>query len=183
MILDKKCPVCGGKIIVTDSSIYCSACHKKTDFEYICHEKLSLSQIETLLNGNTVSLNAVGDKGNKIIVYPEMSKWFCRKKHEFRYNWKIKRDVSLVGAICPVCGGDIKSGKYGFYCANKCGMIIGDVKKTYENQTIKYKLSATDIYSLLNKKSLIFESFSVVPNVISYIWHGKEKYRWEIKMR
>ena len=36
------------------------------------------------------------------------------------------RTKNVLGK-CPNCGGEAVSGKYGAYCLNKCGMILGRV--------------------------------------------------------
>ena len=40
---------------------------------------------------------------------------------------------------CPHCGGDVLCGRYGFYCAEKCGMRIG---KVYGKVLTKVQLMA-----------------------------------------
>ncbi|MBR1700598.1 MAG: DNA topoisomerase 3 [Lachnospiraceae bacterium] len=49
--------------------------------------------------------------------------------------------------ICPKCGGNIISGKFGAYCQNKCGMNVGRVRGV--------SLSEAQVKSLLSGKKIL----------------------------
>ncbi|MDD6826108.1 MAG: DNA topoisomerase 3 [Oscillospiraceae bacterium] len=63
--------------------------------------------------------------------------------------------------ICPVCGNEITSGKYGFYCKGKCGMQIG---KVYGKV-----LSETNIKNLLSGNTVTLNSNGKKTTIISEV--------------
>lgn len=76
---------------------------------------------------------------------------------------------------CPKCGGDIKKGKYGFYCTSKCGM---NVAKVYGKE-----LSEVQLEKLLNGKEISFTSNGkktiVLPEVVQNDYNGKTYFQWK----
>ena len=76
---------------------------------------------------------------------------------------------------CPKCSGEIVSGKYGFYCKNKCGM---NVAKVYGKE-----LSESQIRGLLNGKPTAYTANGkkniVLPEVYENNYNGKIYYQWK----
>ncbi len=76
---------------------------------------------------------------------------------------------------CPRCGGDVLYGRYGFYCAEKCGMRIG---KVYGKVLTEVQLMA-----LLGGKPTTFrqngKTTIVQPEVEKYEYMGKTGYQWK----
>jgi DNA topoisomerase-3 len=84
--------------------------------------------------------------------------------------------------VCPNCGNEVKSGKFGFYCSGKCGMNISKVfgKELTETQ-LKKLLSGQEISFTYNKKKT-----TVQPQAVSYSYTdkgGKEHngFQWKTK--
>ena len=75
---------------------------------------------------------------------------------------------------CPKCGGDIISGKYGFFCQAKCGM---NVAKVYGRE-----LSEEQLKALLDGKSISYTSKGrktvVLPQISQNEYNGKTYYQW-----
>ena len=97
-------------------------------------------------------------------------------------NYGVKDEsVSLASQYhepigkCPKCGGDIISGKYGFYCKVKCGMSVGNVYGV--------KLSSAQVKYLLNGKSTsIFTKGRrsvIYPEIVETTYKGRTYFQWK----
>ena len=97
-------------------------------------------------------------------------------------NYGVKDEsVSLASQYhepigkCPKCGGDIISGKYGFYCKVKCGMSVGNVYGV--------KLSSAQVKYLLNGKSTsIFTKGRrsvIYPEIEETTYKGRTYFQWK----
>ena len=63
-------------------------------------------------------------------------------------------DTGADGVIgkCPHCGGDIKIGKFGAYCANKCGMSVGYI--------YGHKLTTNEIQMVLAGQKVLLKDLT-----------------------
>lgn len=57
-----------------------------------------------------------------------------------------------VSCQCPACKGEVKSGQYGLYCTNKCGMMFG---KVYGKD-----ISDKDWIKLINGEKVLIKGFT-----------------------
>ncbi|MBP5198371.1 MAG: topoisomerase C-terminal repeat-containing protein, partial [Lachnospiraceae bacterium] len=125
-IKDVKCPVCGGKIVVTPFGYGC-ANYDKDNKEGSCRfsigqiagKKLSESNVKELLtNGETETISGFKSKsGSKFDACLSLSKDETGKvtgiKFVFDNNETVMPDIK-----CPKCGGDIIKTHNGFRCTN-----------------------------------------------------------------
>lgn len=96
-----------------------------------------------------------------------------------KYGEKVESSdfrTSNVKGKCPNCGGDVLFGKFGFYCAKKCGL-----QPTYLFGT---KLTDKQIQSLLDGKSITFTSKNgsktkALPETVRNEYNGKISYQWK----
>lgn len=77
---------------------------------------------------------------------------------------------------CPHCGGEIKKGKFGYYCTKKCGMLVSKI--------FGKELTDTQLKNLLNKKNIQFttkngKKITVEPEAVPYTYEGKEYFIWK----
>ena len=94
------------------------------------------------------------------------------REHE---NW-FAAPQNVLGK-CPKCGGDILSGKYGFYCKDKCGMNIGRVRGVSLTETqLKALLSGKKflVKSLKNKAGKEYDAYFVPKGIEPYSYTGKD---------
>lgn len=92
------------------------------------------------------------------------------------------RPVSAVYGKCPVCGAEVKSGKYGAYCTGRCGMNVATVYKK--------QLTDSQIVSLLSGKAVTYTNKgyknTVLPETEPFSYQTKDGktvsgYQWKIK--
>ena len=98
----------------------------------------------------------------------------CGKYGEKVDNGAFKK--SNVKGKCPNCGGDVLYGKFGFYCAKKCGLQPAFLFGT--------KLTDKQIQSLLDGKSVTFTSKNgsktkAFPETVKNEYNGKTTYQWK----
>lgn len=95
----------------------------------------------------------------------------------------VSSEASESVGKCPVCGAEVKKGKFGFYCTSNnkgntpCGMNVGKV--------FGYELSKNQIEGLLSGKEIKytrngFEN-TVYSEVEPYEYNGKKGYQWKTK--
>ena len=88
----------------------------------------------------------------------------------------MAKEAKSIGS-CPHCGGKILHGKYGYYCAKKCGMCLG---KVYGNV-----LTETQLNALLSGKQTTFmregRTTIVLPEVEENEYMGKTYHQWKTK--
>ncbi len=96
-------------------------------------------------------------------------------------NSSFQRKEAAILGKCPNCGSDIKNGKYGFYCTDKCGMSVARV---YGKE-----LTEAQLINLLDGKPISFtrnaKKTTVLPvcEPYSYTKDGKEYsgFQWKTK--
>ena len=96
-----------------------------------------------------------------------------------KYSEKAENNIFRTNNVkgkCPNCGGDVLYGKFGFYCAKKCGL-----QPTYLFGT---KLTDKQIQSLLDGKSITFTSKNgsktkALPETVKNEYNGKTTYQWK----
>ena len=96
-----------------------------------------------------------------------------------KYSEKAENNIFRTNNVkgkCPNCGGDVLYGKFGFYCAKKCGL-----QPTYLFGT---KLTDKQIQSLLDGKSVTFTSKNgsktkAFPETVKNEYNGKTTYQWK----
>lgn len=96
-------------------------------------------------------------------------------------NSSFQRKEAAILGKCPNCGSDIKKGKYGFYCTDKCGMSVARV---YGKE-----LTEAQLINLLDGKPISFtrnaKKTTVLPvcEPYSYTKDGKEYsgFQWKTK--
>ena len=88
---------------------------------------------------------------------------------------------------CPKCGGDVVKGKFGAYCRNKCGMVVG--------RAMGVVLSDSQVRSMLQgKKTLVkgikgkkgsYDAYLIPEGIadFSYAKDGKEIRATQYKVR
>lgn len=63
---------------------------------------------------------------------------------------------------CPKCGGDVVMGKYGVYCTERCGMVIGKAfGKELSGEQVKDLLEGKEIFlqGLKSKKGGTYDAY------------------------
>ncbi len=97
----------------------------------------------------------------------------CEDYSSSAENAAFKRSDEPIGK-CPKCGGEVKKGKYGFYCTNKCGMNVATVYgKVLTETQLKKLLNGEKIsYTANDKKTIVKPSFR------ENVWQGKTTYVW-----
>lgn len=82
---------------------------------------------------------------------------------------------SFILGKCPHCGKEVKSGKFGFYCAGKCGMNIAKVygKELTETQ-LRHLLDGKQVRYTVGGKTTI-----VLPEAVENDCNGKTYYQWK----
>ena len=100
----------------------------------------------------------------------------CKKYSSIDNELSFVPNIEPIGK-CPKCGSDVKKGKFGFYCTNKCGMNVAKVygKELTENQ-LKNLLAGKEISYTANGRKT-----TVIPKVSSNEYNGKALYQWETK--
>ena len=100
----------------------------------------------------------------------------CKKYSSIDNELSFVPNIEPIGK-CPKCGNDVKKGKFGFYCTNKCGM---NVAKVYGKP-----LSDSQITGLLGGKSTSITANGkksvVLPEVAKNVYQGKTYYQWNTK--
>jgi len=78
---------------------------------------------------------------------------------------------------CPKCGSEVKKGKFGYYCTNKCGMNLSKVYgKVLTVTQLQHLLEGKQItYTVKDKKTI------VLPEVEENNYQGKTYYQWKVK--
>ncbi|HQM00728.1 MAG TPA: DNA topoisomerase [Ruminococcus flavefaciens] len=78
---------------------------------------------------------------------------------------------------CPKCGSEVKKGKFGYYCTNKCGMNLSKVYgKVLTDTQLQHLLEGKQItYTVKDKKTI------VLPEVEENNYQGKTYYQWKVK--
>ena len=109
-----------------------------------------MADIETMVSDLIQTYHEVGEEQKKMFAW----------------------DQETLG-ICPNCGGQIVKGKYGAYCANKCGMNVSRIMGTTLNDSqIKSLLAGRKILlkGLTSKAGKKYDAY-IIPN-------GTEEYRF-----
>lgn len=100
----------------------------------------------------------------------------CSKYGSVDSSVTFAKPVQFTGK-CPKCGSEVKKGKFGFYCAAKCGMFLSKV--------FGKELTETQLTSLLSGKSISFTRNGtktiVLPEVVENTYNGKTNYQWKTK--
>ena len=106
----------------------------------------------------------------------QFTKDICTKYSSEDTSGKFKSSNEPIGK-CPKCGAEVKKGKYGFYCTDKCGMYLSKVfgKELTESQ-LKKLLDGKEIYYTSKGKKTI-----VLPEVVKNQYNGKTNYQWRTK--
>lgn len=173
-----KCPHCGGEVTKGKFGVYCvNKCG--ANLSKVFKHELTDAQIKKLLSGKEVKFK--NDKGYETVVQPELveNEW----QGKTYYNWKTGAagggtkdtdgNTESLGK-CPKCGAEIKSGQFGYYCADKCGMNISKI--------FGVELSVKEIKSLLSGESISIKTkkgqLAVKPEVVENEYQGKTYYNW-----
>lgn len=114
-------------------------------------------------------MNGIKDMLNELIrnnktPNPEYKDWFSAPKES-------------IGK-CPKCGGDILSGKFGFYCSQKCGMNVSRIRGVNLNESqLKSLLNGKKILvkGLKSKeKGTLYDAYFVPDGIEPYSYTGKD---------
>ena len=111
--LKGKCPICGGRVQVTQNGYNCENRLKREGHrctfhinKRLCNRELTKEEVENFLNGEVEILDKFySSAGNEYAAYLELS-----EAGYVRTNSKI--------SVCPKCGGTILVGSKGFNCSN-----------------------------------------------------------------
>lgn len=91
-------------------------------------------------------------------------------------NVSFQSEQAVIGK-CPKCGGEVKKGKYGFYCTKKCGMNLAKVYgKVLTEAQLGKLLSGKQISYTANGKKTI-----VLPEIEQNDYNGKTYFQWKTK--
>lgn len=172
-----KCPKCGSDVVKGQYGYYCTGkCGMNVGKIY--GVELTPSQIKKLLSGKSVSVKS--KNGKLMEVQPEYEENEYQGKTYF--NWKTGSGTGnnapagsndVVGK-CPLCGGDVKKGQFGYYCTKKCGMNIAKVFGTELTEKQVMSLLAGESIGMSTQKGRI----SVHPEAVANEWNGKTYYNW-----
>lgn len=81
---------------------------------------------------------------------------------------------SVIGT-CPHCGGDVLHGRYGFYCAKKCGMYLAKVyRHTLTEVQLKMLLSGKPTVFVQNGRKTV-----VLPEIEEHSYADRKCYQWK----
>ena len=111
--LNGKCPICGGRVQVTQNGYNCENSAKrdggKCTFHIngrLCNREITKEEVESFLRGESQILDGFySSAGNEYAAYLELS-----EMGYVRTNSKV--------SVCPKCGGVILVGSKGFNCSN-----------------------------------------------------------------
>ena len=112
--LNGKCPLCGGRVQITERGYNCENRVKRTGNEkkcsfhmnkWLCNRELSREEVERFLDGEKEILdNFISTAGNEFSGYLELSEaGYVR--------------TNSVASVCPKCGNPILVGPKGFNCS------------------------------------------------------------------
>lgn len=99
-----------------------------------------------------------------------------------KYSSKVENQLfksAIPSAIgkCPHCGTEVKKGKFGFYCAGKCGMQLA---KVYGKE-----LTETQLTNLLGGKEISYtkdgKKTIVLPEAVPYSFNEHSGFQWNTK--
>lgn len=76
---------------------------------------------------------------------------------------------------CPHCGGEVKVGKFGVYCTNKCGMGFKIYGKDLTEKQVMALLSGKGIKTKNGKYTN-----TILPEVVENEWNGKTYFNFKI---
>lgn len=91
---------------------------------------------------------------------------------------KNRTSMEPIG-ICPHCNGDILYGKYGAFCKNKCGIMIG---KAYNKDLTKSQLTSilkgkkTLINGFISKKGTPYNAYLTLKGCSEFDFKGETRY-------
>ncbi len=166
IVKDVVCPKCGGDIVVTPFGYACAKRNRNVegscDFVIgkIAEKDLNESQVKELLNNGVTSTirgfkSKKGSRFDACLVLNKAEDGTVNIEFDFE-NVEAKR---VKDVVCPVCGGEIVTTKFGFGCANydkenedSCKFFVGKIAG------VKIK-EATLKELLQNKKTGIIEGF------------------------
>ena len=91
---------------------------------------------------------------------------------------------------CPKCGGDVIKGKFGAYCSERCGMMVGKAMgKTLTDEQVKDLLEGKKIYltELKSKKGGTYNAYLTADGIEDYSFTKDDGtditgYRFKFKM-
>ncbi len=176
-IKDVKCPVCGGKIVVTTFGYGCSN-YNKDDPDNSCGfnigqvagVKLKEAQVKELLtNGVTSVISGFkSKKGTKFDAKLSLSKDDSGKVTGIKFVFE-DNETEMKEIKCPKCGAPIIKNHFGYRCKNNikdnvdsCQFFVGKiagVQLDEEQFTKLIKEKRTDVISgFLSKKGLFFDA-------------------------
>lgn len=169
------CPRCGKNIYEGKLSFYCESGKDGCGFTLWKEQKGLKITVDTqsakklLIKDGTATLNAVSKDGKS---YSADFKIVDTGQY---INLEFAQTEKQALGKCPKCGGNVLSGKYGFYCEKKCGAFLGKV--------FGYELSEKQIKSLLSGKQISYTSNGrktiVLPELVENNYNGKTSYVWK----
>ena len=157
------CPVCGGRIQVTQ---YGYACENRFADDNKCYftvgeiagKKISEADIKELLT-NGISKTIRGFKGKSKKSFDACLKLNTTEegKKEIVFDFENVEEKVIKDVKCPVCGGDIVKTKFGFGCKNYnkenpeagCRFNVGNVSGVKINESILKELLTQETTSLI----------------------------------
>lgn len=176
-IKDVKCPICGGKIVVTPFGYGCSNYNKddpdnscKFNIGQVAGVKLKEAQVKELLtNGITDTISGFkSKKGTKFDAKLTLSKDETGKVTGIGFVFEDETK-EMKGLTCPKCGSPIIKNHFGYKCKNNvqgnvdsCSFYVGkvagvDIPEDQFEKLIKEK--RTDVITgFLSKKGLFFDA-------------------------
>lgn len=109
----------------------------------------------------------------------------CSPKDEFKEQFARESPANVIGR-CPLCGGNVVSGKFGAYCSNKCKMNLSFVRgQKLSDAQVKNLLEGKKILvkGLKSKdKGTVYDAYFVPDGIEPYSYNGKDGFQFKINM-
>ena len=99
------------------------------------------------------------------------------KSYEVEYRKKEESIVRVKLGVCPNCGADVLSGKYGAYCENKCGMRLNRARRVdLTDEQVQDLLNGRRIFlkDLPSKNGGTYSAYYVPDGVESFSYEGRD---------
>jgi len=151
VVEDVKCPVCGGKIIVTSYGFRCENYSKEEggcifSIGELCQKSINEKQVKQLLTeGRTETIRGFKSKaGKKFDARITLAKNEEDKVTGLKFDFDDVEPKIVKDVVCPKCKGAIAVTNWGYACVNRkrnpeestCDFAVGEIAsvKLKENQ-------------------------------------------------
>lgn len=156
LLLNFRCPVCGGQMASTNRSYCCENMLKKEstcDYEvrhYLSSRFIRPHELADALNGGTQVIDGFRSKATNFSGFLDMDE-----------NFRVTVN-SRVGK-CPSCGGDMLVGPTGFNCSNYKNGCTFKISREYDG----HLLSVAEVRELLTQGEVCISGSDTYANIVS----------------